>query len=250
MKSLLVTAGALLACIALVAGGTAAQAGGKKTDAEKLAELKEKVKAKYVEDKGGALFNDWVYWVDIAGTKETRWTNNKFKDVKPEAVQKLVFASSWAPSIDATPGQSIQLVVETFRHKQQLANGKYQPNGIVYNNTGENVPASNVKGLCDGQRKDWVAAAKDVDKKLNKEVKKTKSAGPAGVLATATATDSKSDQRMRKEWLGWIHGKRGESYVVSVTYGADLIGDAKRLKSAQGRVYKLLKNVKIIDEMK
>ena len=97
---------------------------------------------------------------------------------------------------------------------QDAANSR---NSLVFNNTGERVNNSEVKKMVDANRKDWVAAAKDVDKKQNKEVKK-KGVGEAKFMASALGTEAEGDRRVRKEWLGWVHGKHAETYIERGRY--------------------------------
>jgi len=250
MKSLLVTASALLACAALVAGGSAVLAGGKKTDAEKLKELKAKVTAKYKTDKGGHIFNDFVYWVDLEKAGDSRWNRSTAEGGKASEPQWFVYGATWMPSIDAKPEQTIEIDVWRLVHLTVNEGAANSRNSLVFNNTGEKVSNAEVKKLVDAKRKDWVAAAKDVDKKQNKEVKKAKGVGEAKFISSALGTHAEGDRRQRKEWLGWVNGKRGETYLVTLTFGADMFRDKDRFKKALGRAHALVKNIKIISEMK
>lgn len=243
MRPFMIAAGLLFACAGMLLATAPAEARKKKkTEAEELAELKAKVKAKYVDDKGGMLFDDYVYWVDMEKAGDTRWNRGSARGGAEAEPQWVVFHASWMPAIDAKPEQIIEVLGWRYRHVTKNEGAADSVHSLTFQNTGESVPNSDAKKLCDAQRKNWLATAKDVNEKETVEVKKKK-VGEAKYYAAAEGAEPEGNQRQRKEWYGWVNGKRGESYVLTVTYGASVFDKTDKVED-------LLKAIKVVSEMK
>ena len=241
MKSFMIAAGLVLAGAGLLLAPAPVQA-AKKTEAEMLAELKAKVKAKYVEKSGGLLFRDYIYWVDLAKVKDRRWSESAgtLKDASEANV--IAFVGSWTPAIDAPPDQQISLFIQRMRHKT-TEGGQTSTHSVSFENTGESVSSADAKKMINAMRKNWMATAKDLNEKATVEVTKAKSMGEVDSMTAAEGADGKSGLRQRKEWYSWINGKRGETYTVGVTYGAAVTDKTDKVAT-------FLKNVKLVKEMK
>ena len=224
----------------VTAAGTAVAA--KKSKAEELAELKEKVKEKYVTKGGGLLFNHYRYWVDLESVGDSRWTQAGFKGGKPSESQYLVFSAKWTPSIDATPDQGMTLVIWRY-----LATTPGYKHSTTFKNTGESVSNADGDALCEASCRNYIAGAKDVEKKETVEGKKKK-LGEFGYYAAAQAKDAESGERQRKEWFMFSDGKEGSVYVCTVTFGAALLG--KKGKNTRSKAYDFLKKIKPVKEFK
>jgi hypothetical protein len=234
LKRLAVFALAALFSAAFVAPNVLA-----KDDAEKLKEQREKVRAKYAEDKEGFPFYDLVYWVDAKKLEDSRWSMDSVREPKHDRGLQLI--ANWVNEASAAEGMNIRVLVFKFLHEERRGSST-TPFSYPFNNLGESVRCSDLDGMLEGFYEDWKRGAKDVLEDQCEKPKKSKFKVPK-LQAAAVGTDPNSEQRIRMEWYAWINGKEKSTYMVQIQYGPALY-NKERLVEKGGELVKNIKEIK------
>ena len=208
-------------------------------DAEKNKENREKVRAKYKEDKGGFPFYDLVYWVDAAALEDSRWSMEDLRS--PDNTNGIQLIANWVNESSAAPGMNIRVLCFKLVHEKRQGSqtSKMQ---MPFNNLGESVPCSDLEGIVNGFYEDWKRGAKDPIEDQCEAPKKSKHKVPK-LQAAAVATDPDSQLRERREWYGWTNGKEMSTYLIEIRYG-NALHDKEGLVEKGGELVKNLKEIK------
>ena len=223
--------------IAAIATPTVLLAKGKKSDAEKMKENRDKVREKYEskDEKAGFTFYDLAYWVDVEDLEDSRWSKSDIRDAKHD--RGLQLNAKWENAAAAVPGMSIQILVFKFKYYDQKGNSR-QPYSYPFDNLGESVSTDDWEGLLNGFYEDWKRGAKDLIEDQCQDPKKFR--GVPKMWAAAVGTDEQRQSRIRREWYAWPDGKQIASYIVQVTYGEPLLGNEGLLEKGP----EFVKNIK------
>jgi hypothetical protein len=234
-RALLVATGIVLGLA--VAGQAVPSAYAKKKDPAKIKAARQKIWDKYTTDKGGMVFKTMDYWVDVAKLKDSRWSrNDKAKGYDGKELQYPQVSAQWATP--NSEGWAISIVIWKAMHSPK-------PNTTSsrsFENIGKKSNMADVGKICEYTWEEWIAKSKDVITKQCKKPGKAKGAGPASKYASATATDSETKQRERRDWYFWADG--GATYEALVRFDQSVLKNDGIIEKAK----KFMSSIKPLKE--
>ncbi len=199
-----------------------------------------RVRADYEGEKhGGYTFHDLAYWADVRKLKDERWSKVPREGLRH--TDGLQLLAKWTADEDAAESRSITVVVQKWLHFTRT--GDTQSNTVItFDQIGEPVSPTDVERLCQAYFENFRRGPVDVAE--DRCVTPRKSSLPVPRYeAAVTATSRESHACERHEWYVWADNKQTATYVVSVTYGAELLDRPELL--AKGRDF-----VKSVRELK